>query len=345
MSLNKRIFTGGPAPIEDAFTTKLYTGDGQPNNQVTGFGFAPDLIWLKDRDTGYPHYLYDTTRGTKKGLRPSETEVQSTDIGVSHFISDGFKLDGNAGANQNNSPNIAWAWKCNGGNTSTNTDGNRNSTVQVNNDTGLSIINYTGADGGIGGSGTVGHGLTGIPRLIIGKSTNWANNWIVYLHDGTDYYHGYLDGTDALTKNSSNTQVGTSSTLPTSSVINVSHVGTDNGTYDYMLWCWEPKAGYSSFGSYTSNASTKITIGFEPEFMIFRYVGGGDWYMQDLTRWAGSTGANGGKLIKKYLEANEVDAEKTVSTGGVEVMSDGFYPTNWFDTTNGTVYMAWRNAP
>lgn len=341
MSLNKRLFAGGTPPLEDAFNVKTYTGTGGNGNSVSGFGFAPDLVWLKDRDTGYPHYLYDTTRGAYKGLRPSETDVESTNLGISSFDSDGFTLDNNVGANQWNSPNIAWAWRCNGGNTSTNTDGSSNATVQVNNDTGLSIISYVGDGGGIGGSGTVGHGLNGTPTLIIGKGRDWANNWILYMKDGSDHYHGYLDGTGALTKNGSNTQVGT----PNSTTIGQSHIGTNDSGKNFMYWAWEMKAGYSSWGVYTSNASTKIVTGFEPEFMIFRYVSGGDWYMQDLTRWAGSTGANGGKLIKLYLEANEVDAEKSVSTGGVEVMSDGFYPTNWFDTTNGTMYMAWRNAP
>jgi hypothetical protein len=31
-----------------------------------------------------------------------------------------------------------------------------------------------------------------------------------------------------------------------------------------------------------------------------------------------------------------------VSTGGVEIMSDGFYPTNWFETTNGVMYAAFK---
>ena len=338
MSLNKRVFTGGPAPVENAFKAITYTGTGGNNNSVSGFGFAPDLIWLKDRDTGYPHYLYDTTRGAYKGLRPSETEVQSTDLGISSFDSDGFTLDNNAGANQWNSPNLAFGWACNGGTTSTNTDGNRNSTVQVNNDTGLSIVNYTGGDTGIGGSATVGHGLTGIPRFIIGKSTNWANSWIVYLHDGTNYYHGYLDDNGALTKNGSNTQLGTSSSLPTSSVINPSHVGTDNGNYDYMLWCWEPKAGYSSFGSYTGNgggSNNVITgLGFQPDLLILRGTDSNNWRMYN-------------SAAEGILYANLVNTEDgTDNQGHVSFQSDGFTLLTDNNNSNNVehIYMAWRNA-
>ena len=337
MSLNKRVFTGGPAPVENAFKAITYTGTGGNGNSVSGFGFAPDLVWLKDRDTGYPHYLYDTTRGAYKGLRPSETDVQSTNLGISSFDSDGFTLDNNAGANQWNSPNVAFGWACNGGTTSTNTDGNRNSTVQVNNDTGLSIVNYTGGDTGIGGSDTVGHGLTGIPRFIIGKSTNWANSWITYLHDGTNYYHGYLDGNGALTKNGSNTQVGTSSSLPTSSVINPSHVGTDNGNYDYMLWCWEPKEGYSKFGSYTGTGSAghTINVGFAPALVMVRSTANAeDWLMFDSAR-----GNN------KVLYANSGAQEATYNTFGLT--STGFELPQW-GSSNGNgqeyIYAAWREA-
>ena len=336
MSLNKRIFTGGPAPVENAFKAITYTGNGS-SLSVSGCGFAPDLIWLKDRDTAYQHNIYDSSRGTTKALEPSGTSTEYTLSGLTAFDSDGFTLGSNAGNNQGSSPNIAWAWRCNGGNTSTNTDGNRNSTVQVNNDTGFSIVNYTGANGGIGGSGTVGHGLTGIPRFIIGKSTNWANNWIVYLHDGTNYYHGYLDGRDAITKNASNTQLGTSSTLPTSSVINVSHVGTDNNYYDYMLWCWEPKEGYSKFGSYTGTGSSghTINVGFAPALVIVRSTASSeDWLMFDTAR-----GNN------KVLYGNEVTAEATYNTFGLT--STGFELPQW-GSSNGNgqeyIYAAWREA-
>ena len=77
--------------------------------------------------------------------------------------------------------------------------------------------------------------------------------------------------------------------------------------------------------------------------MIFKYKTGGDWYLQDMTHYDGSTtGSYGGKLLKKYFVANTDTAQQTVGTGGVEIVSDGFYPTNWFDTTNGVIYFAWK---
>ena len=337
MSLNKRVFTGGPAPVENAFKAVTYSGNSG-NQSISGLGFKPDLIWIKERSSADAARLLDSTRGVNSRLFPSETNSASVISGtLNSFDNDGFTVGSAAEVNQNGQTYVAWAWACNGGTTSTNSDGNRNSTVQVNNDTGLSIVNYTGGDTGIGGSDTVGHGLTGIPRFIIGKSTNWANNWITYLHDGTNYYHGYLDGNGALTKNGSNTQVGTSSSLPTSSVINPSHVGTDNSNYDYMFWCWEPKEGYSKFGSYTGTGSAghTINVGFAPALVIVRSTANAeDWLMFDSAR-----GNN------KVLYANTDAAEATYNTFGLT--STGFELPQW-GSSNGNgqeyIYAAWREA-
>jgi len=286
MSLNKRLFAGGsPPPVEDAFEPTIYTGNGSSNRSITSMGFQPDLLWLKSRSASEQHYFYDSTRGSSKFLHTNLTNTQGTDstARLKAFLSNGFKLGNDPAVNGNGENYVAYAWKCNGGTTSTNTEGSINSTVQVNNDTGLSIINYTGSGSG---STTVGHGLTGIPRFIIGKSTDWANNWITYLHDGSDYHAGYLDSDGGLTKNGNNTQVGTASTLPTSSLIATSHIGTHNTNYNFMLWAWEPKDGYSKFGTYTGTGSSRsVSVGFQPDFVIIKASGNSsDWYMIDSKR-------------------------------------------------------------
>ena len=43
--------------------TKLYTGDGNTSNAITGVGFQPDLVWIKDRDAASNHQLQDAVRG------------------------------------------------------------------------------------------------------------------------------------------------------------------------------------------------------------------------------------------------------------------------------------------
>ena len=334
MSLNKRLFTGGPTPIEDAFLTKTYTGNGS-SLSVSGYGFAPDVVWVKDRDTAYQHNIYDSSRGTTKALEPSGTSAEYTLSGLTSFDSDGFTLGSNAGNNQGSSPNCSWVWKCNGGTTSTNTDGSINSTVQVNNDTGLSIILYSGSGSA---STTIGHGLTGIPRFILAKGRTWANNFLMYLHDGTNYYHGYIDDeSQPFYKNSSNTQVGTSGDLPTSSVIETSHIGTNNSGQDFVMWAWEPKDNYSKFGSYTGNGANgrALNIGFQPDFVLIRSLASAE----NTLMFDSARGNN------KVLYADTNAAEATYNT--FSLTSTGFELPQW-GSSNGNgqeyIYAAWKNA-
>ena len=60
------------------------------------------------------------------------------------------------GTNQTGSTYAALCWRSNGGTTATNTSGTISSTVQVNQNSGLAIVEYTG--NGSNGA-TVGHGL------------------------------------------------------------------------------------------------------------------------------------------------------------------------------------------
>ena len=46
---------------KDHFNTKLYTGNGS-TNAITGVGFRPDWLWIKDRGTTYYHYIQDAVR-------------------------------------------------------------------------------------------------------------------------------------------------------------------------------------------------------------------------------------------------------------------------------------------
>ena len=61
---------------------------------------------------------------------------------------------------------VAWQWKCNAGTTSTNTDGDINSTVQVNQDAGFSVVMYEPTNTT---ARNIGHGLGTTPGLNYDK--------------------------------------------------------------------------------------------------------------------------------------------------------------------------------
>lgn len=53
-------------PLPVYFRTVLYTGNGGTQS-ITGVGFEPDVVWIKDRIDGtYKHQIYDSTRGATK---------------------------------------------------------------------------------------------------------------------------------------------------------------------------------------------------------------------------------------------------------------------------------------
>ena len=217
--------------------------------------------------------------------------------------------------------------------------------VSVNNNAGFSIVKWTG-DGET--QSKVPHGLGAAPDVIIMKRRDANGGGWDVVHSGLASTHYVNLHTGSAQTNSMGNDGGItngdqgSTSFGFTKGNNTTHNVNTNSAF-YIAYCWRSITGYSKFGVYSTNAGTKITTGFEPTFMIFKSRGSGNWYMQDLNDWDGSTtGNNNGKLLKKYYQTDTDTAQQTVGTGGVEILSDGFYPTNWFDTTNGYIYFAWK---
>ena len=87
-----------------------FTGNGG-SKPVSGFGFSPDFIWLKSRDSAFNSYMVDAVRGKTKGLQ-SQTDVgEVTDsTGVTSFDSSGFTLGSRSQTNTDGDDMVAWAW-------------------------------------------------------------------------------------------------------------------------------------------------------------------------------------------------------------------------------------------
>ena len=125
------------------FQIATYTGNANFNT-ITNDGnsdLGPDLIWGKCRSTVKTHYWYDSTRGVEKRIESDNTGAEdSSTNGVLNFYTDGFRLGSGNTENDNGETYVAWQWKCNGGTTASNTDGDINSTVQVNQTAGLALL-------------------------------------------------------------------------------------------------------------------------------------------------------------------------------------------------------------
>ncbi len=321
---------GGINP-RDYFDTKLYTGNGSTQS-ITGLGFSPDLLWIKNRAASVNHQLHDTIRGASKGFNSNNNNAEYTDVdAVTSFDANGWSMDNNYNShNQSTVSYVGWAWNA-GGSTVSNTDGSITSSVRANTDAGFSIVSYTG--NGTAGE-TVGHGLNAAPDLIIVKNRDKGTEgyWAVR-HSSVGSAYLLLD---LANQQGTNTGVWTS-TSPTSSVFSVgSSWAVNNSTDVYMAYCWSEVAGFSKFGSYTGSgvSGKEITLGFRPSFVLIkRYNTSGYWNIVDSERGGG--------------EALHPNLANAPSTGGpwVTFNDDSFTLTTTGDGYNDSLdtfmYAAW----
>ena len=321
MGVNKRLIgagaAGGAFVNDENFRVVTYTGNSSTQS-ITGVGFQPDFVWIKERSQAENHNLIDSSRGTSKILSSNLTGGQFTSARFTSFDADGFTLSNNNETNDNGVTYVAWCWKGNAGTKSSNSNGSITSTVQVNDSAGFSIIEYTGANSS--GTGTFGHGLSTAPTFFILRDLDGNSNWIVWANAFGD-----------VTKNlqlQSNSQLFSSnianSTAPSSTVISISADNdVNNDGKAFICYAFTDVAGYQKFGTYsgTGNAGNFINTGFEPAFlMIKRTNSTGGWLMFDNKR-------NTTNPRNSRLEANNTQAEQTGSTSKfVNFLSNGFEP-------------------
>lgn len=281
------------------FNTVTWIGDGTGTTKsITGVGFAPDFVWVKNRSAATANLLYDAVRGAgnNKELVSNSTVAEggeNPDVYdyLSSFDSDGFTSTwsgSNTRAYFNNSGNsyVAWNWKANVPAVS-NTDGTITAQVSANPTAGFSIVTYTA--NGIAGA-TVGHGLGVAPSMIIIKQRGGAGTgWHVY-HASANASPAtgrcLLNTTDAWATDSTawnNTNPSTSVfTLGTSAAANYAP------SYTYVAYCFAEVPGYSKIGKYTGNGSTDgpfVYCGFKPRYvMIKRTDVANNWHVYDTAR-------------------------------------------------------------
>lgn len=293
----------------------LYTGTGSAQS-ITGLGFKPDLLWIKERNGTDAHFVQDSTRGSTQTLYTNDNTSQFQETqGVTSFDTDGFTLGTYQGMNVNGSLFVAYGWQANGGTTSTNTDGTVNSTVQVNSASGFSIVRGT-AQGGYPTFNSFGHGLGTTPGLVIVKQMIGAvAGWAIWHKDYANTSQDFMNFNTTTGVTSSQYVWGNQA--PTSSVFSITDGWTVNVGGEFIAYCFAEVAGFSSFGSYTGNATAgqAITTGFQPTFIIIKStVGNANWRLYDTTR-----GINAG-----FFRVQATNAEDTSDAPNLDITATGF---------------------
>jgi hypothetical protein len=272
-------YTNGLDKPSEYFDTKLYTGTGATQS-ISDLDFAPDFVWLKQRNTTRSHWLFDSVRGATKRLHSDATSEEATEIStLTSFNSDGFTLGSGVGVNGSGDTYVSWNWKANGAGVS-NTAGTISSTVSANTTSGFSIVSYTGT----GANATVGHGLGVAPKMIIFKNRNTVTDWDVYVEPigAGKRLHLNTAGAEEIATNYMN------DTAPTSTLFSVGVAdNTNKSGSPQIAYCFADVKGYSKFGSYTGNGSTDGTFiytGMRPAFIIVKSTGTQSWFMYDNKR-------------------------------------------------------------
>jgi hypothetical protein len=315
--------------VSEHFNTVTWTGDDAADREITGVGFTPDLVWIKNRDTNDSHQLYDSLRGNY-GLYSNGTDAQFSQTNWD-IIDDGFDLGAaNDGRNETGKKIVAWCFKAGGapsGSDKVSIDGNSYANEAAAGLTaGTIAVDKLSANTKLGFSAvkvvdhnntkTIAHGLGVTPELIIQKVLDSGSyNWYVYHKDLGNGKYLNLN-----TNGSASSDNFWDYTSPTSSVFTHKFSGT---SFDMMYYCFASKRGVSKVGSYVgTGASNKVTTGFEPAFvMVKRTNSTGNWMIHDNKR---SDNDGDGQDLVLYADLYNDEDEYSTAGHGLVFNRDGF---------------------
>ena len=256
--------------LADSFSNVAYFGDGQSNRAITGLGFSPSWVWIKNRVAARDHMEFDNVRLLGSELVPGNyTNLDAADFNTTandfnSFDTDGFTVGQDPYTNDAGSDMIAWTWKANPI-PAINNDGDIQSIVSANQAAGFSIVTYTGTSTA---GATIGHGLSAAPDAVIIKcmntgSTNWIN------------YYETIGVNDYLTLNLNNA-LDTFSNWFTSSATTFTFGAvfgnTNTSGRTYVAYCFKSTAGFSKMGSYSGTGSAGNAL----KYCLFFYSSLGD---------------------------------------------------------------------
>jgi len=304
---------------------KLWTGNGT-SQTISGLGFSPDLVWIKNRNLGSDHEIYDRTRGAENVIKPSNTDAEGADANaLLSFTSTGWTLGNSGAVNRNNDPIVAWTWDA-GSSAVSNSNGSITSLVRRNSTAGFSIVTYSGVGySNVDDNFTVGHGLGVKPAMVIVKKRNNTGFWAVW---HTAFGDPAASGTNnkyiILSSSGAQGSLGAGYLFKDASTSDVFGIGVGsevNGSgSNFVAYCFAPVEGYSAVTSFVGNGLTAgpfVHLGFRPKFILYKSSTSGDWWnFLDTERSTYNP-------LGPYLQSNAA-SEGTASL--VEIFSNGFRP-------------------
>lgn len=295
-------------PIEDLFSTYLYTGNGSTQTITNGIDLAGEggLVWIKNRDQTDSHILTDTERGATEILSSDSTAAGVTDADtLTAFNSDGFAIGADIKVNTIAENYASWTFR---------------KAPKF-----FDVVTYTGIPwGGVGTTKTINHNLGVAPACVILKCTSTTGNWYVW--------HKNLSSGQYILLNSSSAETGlgiifnaTSTTFEFGNEYNFFNNGET-----FVAYLFAHNDGDGEFGpngdqdiikcgSYVGGGTTNrtVTLGWEPQWVLIKKTTTtGYWQVYDNMRGMDYSGQS------KYLFPDRSSAEAYIgpaSSGGFEI--------------------------
>ena len=315
-----------PTDVADVFSIYLYEGTGSAQTITNGVNLSGEggLVWIKNRENQFQdHSLFDTTRSPSYVLYSNTTSASSLSASrFSSFNTNGFTVGTDTSTNESGKDIVSWTFR---------------KAPKF-----FDVVTYSGT----GSAQSINHSLGQSPGMIIIKSTSNTENWQVWHRSVTGNLE--LDNTSAV--NSSSIRI----TAVSSTDFTLGTFNTSNGSgQTYVAYVFAHNDGDGEFGpnqdqdiikcgSFTSDGTDTITLGFEPQWLLVKETNGtSGWYMWDSMRgWqVGDVGNNN----DPYIYANSANAESDFT---VDV---GFPTATGFETKNfgagDYIYMAIRRGP
>jgi hypothetical protein len=317
---------GNVLAVEDVFSTYLYTGNSSTQTITNGINVSGSggLVWIKPRDYGLGHSLFDTARGPLFRMQTDNTDANTLTSGtVTGFTSSGFTLGSAGGVNNNGSTFASWTFR---------------EAPKF-----FDVVTYTGT----GSARTIAHNLGVAPGMIIVKRTDTASNWAVY-HRGLTSASFYvkLNLTDAQASDST----VWNGTAPTATVFSVGSSALTNAsgaTYVAYVFAHDATSdGIIQCGSYTGSTNTlnQQTLGWEPQWLMVANVSTASAFYPAIIDTMRQMTADG---VDNWLYANLSNVESTNNSGEIRPNATGFSPySSTFNATGATyIYVAIRRGP
>tara|TARA_R100000458_G_scaffold58342_2_gene66185 strand:- start:159 stop:1217 length:1059 start_codon:yes stop_codon:yes gene_type:complete len=328
------------------FDNITWTGSSSTTT-ITGMGFKPAIIWLKNYDgTGHPRFN-DSTKGIGFNWVPSGNNANDTTNYIASYTADGFTLTGSAtDANENTEKYTAACFKANGGTTASNSDGTITSTVQADTTSGVSVVAFTGT----GSAATVGHGLGVAPKFILCKNTAIADRGVtlnmskIYQSDPETDNMQFAANAATLTDQADKWN----DTAPTTTVFSIGTSNMVNGSGEAVVaYCFAEVQGFSKIGYYEGNGnatrSAFVYCGFRPKYIMIKKADGAEnWFCKQPNLTGYGVGGRMTRTVK-------YDDNTSSTNCTVDITSTGFRPVTTDTKANGEnavyIYIAFAEMP